>query len=203
MKKSAIRQFCQKILDSHIPGSVILDDNDFLLDLFATHPHWEFKKGAGVLFISVEKALFNTKCFWINRIDGTKIHISYNQCLIGKINKTANVKKACRNAVSSEISKIRSVVNFGADTCPFTSEVLTPENTHIDHYDLKFAELFNLWIADKSIDELYLLTNYEPQNHNVDIFFTDKSIASDFLLFHNANTNLRAVSKRANLTLLR
>jgi hypothetical protein len=62
-----------------------------------------------------------------------------------------------------------------------------------------------MWISDKDIDELYNKTNKSVSgvNSGTHSYFVDENIIADFIEFHNKNTHLRAVSKRANLSDLR
>lgn len=195
----------KEILAQYSFDDVITDTEqiNFLLNLFSLHPEFEQKQGCGIRNIIILKALYNSKCFGIVRTDGTKTDISYISCIKGKVNKLENIRKACRSAVDMEVYGVRLSVNVGIDRCPFTDEVLTKDNIHIDHYDLKFADLFNKWIQGKDIEQLYLATNYKAEDLSFLTVFTDTDVAEDFRTFHNANTHLRAVSKTANLIILK
>jgi hypothetical protein len=62
--------------------------------------------------------------------------------------------------------------------------------------------MFKLWIVNYNFDFIYSKINKTIDN-NVITEFTDKSIIEDFIDFHNKNCKLRAVSKLANLSLLK
>lgn len=47
----------------------------------ARHPEAEEKIGAGVKDFSVRSADFGSKCFWVNRTDGTTAKFSYHACI--------------------------------------------------------------------------------------------------------------------------
>ena len=49
----------------------------------ALHPEAETKLGCGITHFSVRSADFGTKCFWLNRTDGTTEKFSYKACVYG------------------------------------------------------------------------------------------------------------------------
>jgi hypothetical protein len=93
-------------------------------------------------------------------------------------------------------------VIYGSSKCPITQEVLTMENTQIDHFDLPFEEMFTNWLKRYDIDYLFSKIN-ETADNDIITCFTDEVIIEDFVNYHNENSKLRAVSKRANLSTLR
>ena len=217
MTKKAIIERCDNIRKSQeLKKPVIGEDAEFLLSIFKKHSQWEVKSETGIRYITVEKVLYGTRSFVLVRNDNKRVDISPKQC-ISPDNDITRIKKACRNAIYPEIKKMKDGVNFGVDRCPFTKEILYKENTHIDHFDLKFHEVFNNWIADKNIKLLTNALNKEngefarnlggkigsSMRNGVIIYFTDENIVSDFVDFHNKNTHLRAVSKTANLEILK
>ena len=54
-----------------------------LRDTLALHPEAAAKVGCGITHFSVRSADFGTKCFWINRPDGTTEKFSYKACITG------------------------------------------------------------------------------------------------------------------------
>jgi len=178
------------------------EDKQWLLSLFSNHPEWPEKKGVGVADIQRKRTRWGNYCFWIIRADGSQTDISYNHCISGKPTKRSEIVKACRSAVEKEIIDFRNTIQFGEDKCCITGEVLTPENTHIDHYDLTFAEVFAEWVSGKDIDSLYKLINFTADG-DTRTYFVDPAIRLDFLKYHNQNTHLRAVTKHANLVILK
>lgn len=202
-KKDKIER-CRHILYKYNVGDTITDINDgyFLLSIFKNHSEWETKKGVGISTISVINNFFKTRCFQLNRIDGTSTDISFTHS-ISNVSKISEIKKACRTAIRDEIVKFRNAnVEFGKTTCAFTNEILTSENTHIDHYDLSFDEMFNIWSSTQNLDYLHSKIN-ETEDNSFTTYFTDSSIINDFVKFHNENCKLRAVSKTANLSILK
>jgi len=60
----------------------IARDNLTKQDCLSHHPEYEEKVGCGVDTFSVRSADFGTKCFWVNRIDGTTEKFSHKACVL-------------------------------------------------------------------------------------------------------------------------
>jgi hypothetical protein len=58
-------------------------DEQVLRAALALHPEAEAKIGCGITHFSVRSADFGTKCFWLNRTDGTTEKFSYKTCVRG------------------------------------------------------------------------------------------------------------------------
>lgn len=59
------------------------DDAETLRAAIALHPDAEAKIGCGIIHFSVRTADFGTKCFWVNRIDGSSEKFSCKKCIYG------------------------------------------------------------------------------------------------------------------------
>lgn len=57
------------------------NDTVVLKAALACHPEASEKIGVGVKDFSVRSADFGTKCFWVNRTDGTTIQFSHGACV--------------------------------------------------------------------------------------------------------------------------
>lgn len=205
MNKSQELRKCREILKKHKIGDVVQDEQDivFLLDVFQRHPNWQQKKGVGVRCIRVEtKNKYFKKSFFLERIDNKKTDISF----VTAINGTSPmqiIKKACRDAIKEYIIDFeKEHVFYGVTTCPITGEVLTQENTHIDHYDKTFDELCEKWIRIEGFTSTYTAIK-SIKDMNIGYSFGVNSIKESFIDYHNKNTHLRAVSKKANLSELK
>lgn len=207
MTKTKRKEACKAILNKYPLNSIINDqsDIDFLLSVFEKHPEWDIKAGIGFESIKIRVAnVYKTRCFYIVRKDGSSTDISYIVALDGTGSKISNVKCACRVAVREIVMEFQNKIKFGIDKCPVTGAILSSSNdTHIDHYNLTFDELFYKWIAGKDVDLLFSDLNNGSIDNETEIYFVSESNRSDFINFHNSNTNLRAVSRIANLSLLK
>ena len=81
-----------------------------------------------------------------------------------------------------------------------SGDILNFENVHIDHYDMTFNDMFNIWISNYNEDYLY---SKIKKDNKIGVKFIDSKIVEDFKKFHNENTKLRMVSTFANLSILK
>lgn len=66
-----------------VGDKVSVDDAQILMHALAHHPDAQEKMGCGVTDFSVRSADFGTKCFWVNRTDGTTEKFSHRTCVYG------------------------------------------------------------------------------------------------------------------------
>jgi phosphomevalonate kinase len=66
-----------------VGDKVSADDAIVLKAALALHPEAQAKIGCGISHFSVRSADFGTKCFWVNRTDGTTEKFSFRSCIYG------------------------------------------------------------------------------------------------------------------------
>lgn len=188
----------------NLNNSINKADEEFMIEVFSNHPHFEEKSKDGIKKIIIIKDKYKGRCFAILTSKEEIIDISYIKALKGKcLSKEETINKACRTAIFPIIKKFKKEnLIYGVTRCPYTNELLNMENTHVDHYEKTFNELFKLWIKDKDINELYKKIKIDHYNYD-DKIFLDKDIIADFINFHNQNTHLRLVSAKANLSIIK
>lgn len=83
-KKGDAAEYIKEMLNRYDVGDkVSTTDESFLRSALAFHPEASRKVGCGVTHFSVRRADFGTKCFWLNRLDGTTEKFSYIACVYG------------------------------------------------------------------------------------------------------------------------
>jgi hypothetical protein len=83
-KKADAEAFLKAMLDKYDLGDrVSVDDTVVLKGALARHPEAAAKMGSGITHFSVRTADFGTRCFWVNRTDGTTVKFSYRSCIYG------------------------------------------------------------------------------------------------------------------------
>ena len=76
------RGFLNAILQKYDVGDrVSAADAEILAAALALHPQAEERVGSGIKSFSVRSADFGTKCFWVNRTDGTTQKFSHKACV--------------------------------------------------------------------------------------------------------------------------
>jgi hypothetical protein len=173
---------------------------DFIVDVVACHPEANGKIGPGIASISVRVSPYNQRGFWITRVDGTEVDISYLKCVNGAPSQRQAVHAAFRVAVRPQINAFRTAY-FSSEPeprCALTDERLTmgPE-AHVDHENPTFVELADKFIElDGSVDDIELM----PCPDGIGRQLHDPELEARWSNFHERNASLRVVSKTANLT---
>ena len=195
-------KLCRYILDN---SDVRVEDkySRFLLKyIFPYHPEWKEKEGVGIDHIEVRPDGYGHKCFYLIRKDSTVTDISYLTSITPP-SKKEQVRAARKTAIRPIIKEIKNSVKLPY-RCPITGDIITSmEYIQIDHYDMEFNDVFELWIKDKDLDWLYEDVIKSNVDGSTITSFKDESIIKDFIEFHNNHTHLRVVSKKANLSVLK
>lgn len=197
----AMKKHFQSILKSAVIGRPLSGDTlDDCLALFQRHPEWESKLGSGIKEIVVRKnPVYNDRCFWIYRTDGTDTDISYLTCLSGK-KKTGRSKfmAACRNAVVDQVLSYKKerFRDFPLVCCGITGRMVSERDAEIDHIT-PFCHIVDRFISERGIDA----SSIEYIDHGdggIATDFADISLVSDWRSFHEKNARLQVSHREAN-----
>ena len=140
------KERCRKILNSLKPNENVTNQNDFnfLIETFKLNQHY-IQKTNGHNIIKITKKLSgfinNNYCFYITMDDGTYTDISFMK--IGKYTIEQKIQAALRHAIRPTIIKFRKKFK------PFyynNEYIDSIDKCDIDHYNLTFKELTDLWI---------------------------------------------------------
>jgi hypothetical protein len=83
-QKGEAEEFLRAMLHRYDVGDkVSAEDAGVLRATLALHPDAAAKVGAGITDFSVRTADFGTKCFWVNRVDGSSEKFSFRACIYG------------------------------------------------------------------------------------------------------------------------
>jgi hypothetical protein len=83
-KKADAAAHLQAMLQKYDLGDrVSASDVEVLRAAVALHPEAVVKVGCGIASFSVRSADFGSKCFWLNRTDGSTEKFSYRSCIYG------------------------------------------------------------------------------------------------------------------------
>lgn len=203
--KEHITKECQRILRSTPLNGCVENQSDFefLLSLFQCHSEWDIKQGGQkIKRIEVRRTDWNNKCFWLVREDGTGTDISFKACL-KSITKEENVKRACRTAEDPRILEYKRSLTFPR-ICTISHEVLNSlKDTHIDHYDPDFDVIVNEWAElHGGYYELSKHVNM-VEDDSIRTEFVDPKLSESFAEYSKNRGKIRAISKRANLSMRR
>ena len=79
-KKDADEYFRDMLYRYDLGDKVSADDAKILTSLIDMHPESVDKIGSGIDSFSVRTADYGTRCFWVNRTDGTTEKFSFKAC---------------------------------------------------------------------------------------------------------------------------
>lgn len=82
--QKAANFFIKELLNSHpLKEPIPEPHHSFLCDLISRHPRASEKIGKGIKHFTVEPALHGTRCFYLNRVDNTRIDFATGKCVRG------------------------------------------------------------------------------------------------------------------------
>jgi len=79
-KQETDEYFRQMLYRYELGDKVSAKDAEVLTVLVAMHPQAAEKIGAGIKSFSVRSADYGTRCFWVNRSDGSSEKFSFRAC---------------------------------------------------------------------------------------------------------------------------
>lgn len=79
-KGDATDYFREMLYKYDLGDKVSADDAAILKKLVEMHPEAHDKIGVGIASFSVRTADFGTRCFWVNRVDGSTEKFSFKAC---------------------------------------------------------------------------------------------------------------------------
>ena len=83
-KKGDAAEYLKTMLNRYDVGDKVnAADTDVLRGALALHPDATTKIGDGISSFSVRSANYGSKCFWVNRLDGSTEKFSYRSCVYG------------------------------------------------------------------------------------------------------------------------
>ncbi len=81
-KKGDAELYLMEMLNRYDIGDKVSPDDAVVLKaVLAAHPEGEAKAGSGIFDFSVRSGGFGTKCFWVNRTDGTTEDFSFRKSI--------------------------------------------------------------------------------------------------------------------------
>lgn len=83
-KKGDALNFMKDMLNKYAPEEKVDEtDSKFLSSAILKHSEAAEKVGVGIKHFFVRRADYGTKCFWLERVDGTVVRFSYKYCVDG------------------------------------------------------------------------------------------------------------------------
>jgi hypothetical protein len=177
-------------------------DEELLVGLIHLHADAAMKIGSGINHFEIQK-VYNSRGFLLCRTDDSKTDFSYLKCLRTPTDDEV-VRHALRAAIAYQIIEFKNRAFKGREQieCPISGDMVNKENCHVDHDHPSFISL-----AD---DYASLAGGYGAIRRKMSSCdgmigqrIDDRDLVSQWEDFHFGKANLRIVSIRANLSLLR
>lgn len=175
------------------------DDIAFLLDLISAHINTAEKVGAGVRRFYHDHAPDHptSKCFWVERVDGTKTDWGAQSCFKGvaQLNKLS-----LREAVSPQVEVFKAAklaACAGTFVSEFSQKRFPVSEAAVDHIE-PFDSIIDQFFPPRGIDiTTELLTRSVDASSNP--VWRDEALIEEFTEFHRGFP-LRLVHFRENLS---
>ncbi|MCK5600701.1 DCL family protein [Candidatus Pacearchaeota archaeon] len=203
-KKEQIRK-CQEIRDKYKDGEFLKgEDFDFLFSIFRKHRWYADKtKGQAHWFYVDTSKEYKTRCFFIEREDGTTTDFSFYECIYPTKVYRQDFNKAARKAIEQDIINFRNEYFSFSNVliCPLCKSEMSKNNSHIDHYPVKFRDILNDFIKEYGIKDFQTITEPEDWDNINGVEITDSEIKYKWIEYHNSKEKLRAICPNCNLRL--
>lgn len=200
--KGAILQRSRGILHRQplLPAGVPEEDEPFLRALLMRHPEAQTKVGCGIKRIFVNHDAFGGRCFWVERLDGTKTDWSIKSCLHPPTHRN-EVIGALRWLAHPQILSFRNRA-FGGRArmpCAITGKLVTVEESHIDHRPPHtFVELVRLFMEERGLtwEDIKVVSTTDGRTFDT---LADVMLAFAWVSFHQKHAVLQVTDAVANL----
>jgi hypothetical protein len=201
--------FFKAMLARYQAGDIVNDDDAVHLHhLIERHVEAPQKIGCGIARFYVDMTPKGTRCFWLERTDGSCTDFSYISCIRAKAKSLDQAfKEACREAVAGDLmaAKQDHFEKYSDETgrvpCDITGELLLPHECHLDHaHPMTFEVIVTTFREATGVAPGREILS-ASQDQQFATTFTDPGIAQRFRNFHHRVANLRIVKSGLNLSL--
>jgi hypothetical protein len=204
--KQAVQDAIKTMLADYAVGSILRpEDEALMLDVLQHHPHAREKIGVGIkrLRIGEPPGFPGQRCFWIERIDGSRIDFSYRQCL-QPASPWIDLTQAMRLAIAPQIVERKARV-FGSREvvqCPITDVRCTWEEMHVDHRPpLTFARLMQDFLLSEGLGPEQIVLEESPDG--IGSILANADWSQEWQTYHAMFADLWVISIAAHVDLTR
>lgn len=178
LSKKALTERCREIL--YGSQEVVNEDFEFMMGILSRHSDADKKIGCGVkrMWSDRNPVYTHTRCFFIERLDGSVTDFSFTSC----ITKANDFKAACRNAIRPQIKAFRVSNNV-------------PDDYHVDHDPESFNSILKRFVDIHGEGKVK-----ENEDLEYGCFLVDKDYEQKWCNFHEQEAKLRAITAKDNLT---
>jgi hypothetical protein len=209
--KAEFKDFTKAILNKYeLNKAIDTTDFEFISELLKRHPECERKIGSGIkdIVIRTDGNWGKTRCFHIQRTDGTETDFSYINCIDNDTSREPMrmFKQSARSAVKEQVvSHLSSYVSRTKDStdnvvCQKSKTKIHKEQATVDHIPpITFDRIVNDFLQIKKIEPSQIeYVGFGDNEYNKQ--FKDESMRTEFANYHRQVAKLRVISRQENLT---
>lgn len=176
------------------------DAEQFVMDILRKHPDWTVKQGAGVSAVVVKEnrayGYRPTRGFWLKRIDGTEVDISWVEAL-SPTPHDRKVKLALRHLIADQSHEYRANLTSMSNLVRCES---CQNETHVDNADVdhrppcEFETLVQSFLVDMCIgfDDIKIAPH---EDKDLKDKLQDEKLAEDWREWHRKRSQLWLICK--------
>jgi len=209
--KAESKEFIKTILNKYeLLTPIDTIDFQFISELLKRHPEYERKVGSGinVIVIKMDGNWGKTRCFHIQRTDGTETDFSYINCIDNDTSREPMrmFKQSARSAIEEQIvSHLSRYLNRNIDS---NNNVICQKSLKEIHRDQATVDHTPPITFDKILTDFLLINSIEPSqieyigfgDNEYNKQFRDEKIRIEFADYHRQVAKLRVISRHENLT---
>lgn len=209
--KAEFKDFVKVILNKYeINKAIGTADLQFISELLKRHPEYDKKVGNGIkaIVIKMDGNWGKTRCFHIQRIDGTETDFSYINCIDNDTSREPMrmFRHSARSAVSDQIiSHLSNYISRNKDSndnviCQKSQTKINKEQATVDHIPpITFDRIVTDFLSLKNIEPSQIdYIGFGDNEYNKE--FKEESMRIEFSNYHRQVAKLRVISKHENLT---
>lgn len=209
--KAELEGFVRAILNKYgLNKAIDTIDLQFISELLKRHPEYDRKIGIGIkaIVVKIDGHWHKTRCFHIQRTDGTETDFSYKNCIDNDTSREPMkmFKQSARSAVSDQIvSHLSNYISRTKDSndnviCQKSKTKIKKEQATVDHIPpITFDRIVTDFISMKNIEPSQIdYIGFGDNEYNKE--FKEESMRLQFANYHKQVAKLRVISKQENLT---
>jgi hypothetical protein len=209
--KADFKEFFKTILNKYDLNAAIGDtDLQYVSELLKRHPEYQKKIGSGIneIVIKTDGKWGKTRCFHIQRTDGTQTDFSYINCIDNEISREPMrmFRLSARNAVEEQIiAHLSSYISRNKDNtdnvlCQKSRTKIHKKNATVDHIPpMTFDKIVTDFLQFKKLDPSQIeYVGFGDNEYHKE--FKDNNIKTEFENYHRHVAKLRVISRHENLT---
>jgi hypothetical protein len=200
--KKKVLEYVRKEIFNHYKSHKLISQEHFafMQDLLRNHPRGDELIGVGLKHMWIQQNNpYPARGFWFGRIDGTKGHFSFRNCVMPPPTVREKFRRALRLIVRPATHQYKVMYFQDSPTmmCEVTGKEINWYNSDVDHTPPNtFQKIFDDFINEHKIDLDAVQYKSGPKIVGHQLCNTD--VRDRWFTFHNDRAKLRVLSVEGN-----